>query len=89
MTNSRDDHQQAVGFAGLKIRELINRIHEAREFTENEVVPIVMDAAGANPASTAAQNAVGLMAHISETLQELCGVGENGIEQMNEYSQGF
>jgi hypothetical protein len=86
---SREDHVQAVGFAGLKIQEAQQLLIAAREKLANEAVPLVIVAVGETPATDSGRNALEMTMSLSDRLDELVGIAENAIQEMNRYSGGF
>lgn len=89
MTNARDGHHEAVGLAGLQIQELVGALLHAKEVADTQAMPIIQNAIGAAPSSEAGQNAAGMVAQISEKLEELAGIAEQAIAEMNRYGNGF
>lgn len=85
----REDHVQAVGFAGLKIQETQDVIISAREKLQTEAIPLVIVAVGESPTIDSAQNALQFVHLMDEKLTEALAIGEQAKAEMNRYSGGF
>lgn len=89
MAGGREDHVQAVGFAGLKIQEMENIIYQAREVFQNEVLPLVIVAVGDSPTIDSGRNALNFVHEADRLLGESLGICEQAKAEMNRYSGGF
>jgi hypothetical protein len=89
MAGGREDHVQAVGFAGLKIQEVENVLMQAREMLNNEALPLVLVAVGDNPIIDSARNALEFTQLMDQKIEELLGIAEQAKAEMNRYSGGF
>jgi hypothetical protein len=85
---SRDDHVQAVGFAGLQIQELENLIITAKE-RQQECLNLVATAVGEAPVVESARNALEFTAALGDRLDEVAGMCESIKAELNRYGGGF
>lgn len=81
-------HAAAVGFAGLKVQELENDLHEA-ELKHAEVLAMVITVTGDRPMAESARGALEFTDLLLGSIQDairLCEQVKNGL---NEYSQAW
>lgn len=87
--NSRDEHNEAVGFAGQHIEnELLPLILAAKDKVD-ETVGMVANAVGGNPNAESGQNALGAIAGLTEKLEECANACHLAIAELNRYGGGF
>lgn len=89
MSNARDAHHEAAGFAGLKVEELEGIILHGKSFLEDEVRPTIENAVGAAPGSEAGQNAAAFAGGLMDRLEEAVGICEQIKAELNRYAGGF
>lgn len=88
--NPHDEHDSAVGFAGLHIENgLIPLLALAMETIENETLGMVAAAVGGNPSSKAGQVAQENIFKVRDDLEELIGRCRTTIEELNNYGKGL
>jgi hypothetical protein len=85
---AREEHIQAVGFAGLQIQELQQVILHAQE-KQATCLALVITAVGENPSIDSAQNATAFTASLGDKLTEILGICEQAIAELNRYGGGF
>lgn len=86
---TRDEHHEAVGFAGQHIEgELLPLILAARERLE-ESTGLVLNAVGQDPNSDAARSAIAFVAGIADKLEECADACHGAIAELNRYGGGF
>lgn len=86
--NDREDHVQAVGFAGMAVEELEGILRSAADKAE-EVLGIIINAVGEQPSTASGQNALGVFVHVKDTLlPEIFQGCETVKEDLNSYSRG-
>jgi hypothetical protein len=88
MTNPRDGHFEAVGFAALEVEELEQFILLAKE-KAGSVAGSIANAAGASPSSDAGRNALALIAAFPDKLDELLNACEEAKAELTRYGGGF
>jgi hypothetical protein len=86
--NDREDHVQAVGFAGMQVEEFQGILAAAADKAE-EVLGIISNAVGEQPSTESGRNALGLFVHIKDTLLPEISVACEAIkEDLNSYGRG-
>lgn len=88
--NPHDEHDTAVGFAGLHIQNsVIPLLALAMETIENETLGVVAAAVGSNPGSKSGQAAQENVLKVKEELDLLIGHLRAAIEELNNYGKGL
>jgi hypothetical protein len=88
VSDFREPHFQAVGFAGLIVQELENVLAVAREKAD-EAVGAVYAAVGAVTTVDSARNALEHIASVRDRIPELIAQTEVVKAELNRYSSGF
>jgi hypothetical protein len=88
MEYGRDQHFQAVGFAGAEVAELEALILAAKLKAE-DVIGTVVIATGEGNAVESARNAVDFASAIPERLAEVIGMCETVKAELLRYGGGF
>lgn len=85
---AREEHIQAVGFAGMQVEELEGLLVAARE-KQQECLGLVITAVGDDPAVESARNAMEFVAGIADRIDEIVGMCESAKSELNRYGGGF
>lgn len=86
--NDRDQHFQAIGFAGAKIAEIESHILAAKLLTD-DAIGTVVNAVGDDPVEDSARNAFEWSASLPDRLDEITRICENIKAELNRYGGGF
>jgi hypothetical protein len=86
---SREGHKDGVGFAGLKLNELMAKVAVAHEFAKDECTNLVVIAVGDQPTHTSGQNALGGIVQVTDDLEGILGKISYTIQELNDYDRGW
>jgi len=85
---AREEHVQAVGFAGLQVEELEGKLSALREETES-VKATVVNAVGEDPSTPAGRTALQSVKLIEVALAEAMDLCEQAKQHLNDYGKGL
>lgn len=85
---AREEHVQAVGFAGIEVEELEQQLSGCREKAE-QVVAVVVNAVGEEPSTDSGRQALRDVRMLRLAISELMARCEEAKQHLNDYGRGI